>query len=44
MKTRRRQGQTRTEHERDDMDNGDDRDRLQTADDDANDSHSTHRW
>ena len=35
---RRRQGQTRTEHERDDMDNGDNRDRLQVAGDDDNDS------
>ena len=33
---RRRQGQTRTEH--DDMDNGDNRDRLQLAEDDDNDS------
>ena len=34
---RRRQGQTWTEHERDDIDNRDNRDRLQVADDD-NDS------
>ena len=40
---RRRQGQTWTEHERDDMDNGDNRDRLQVADDDANDSPGTQK-
>ena len=35
---RRRQGQTRTKHEPYDMDNGDNRGRLQVADDDDNDS------
>ena len=34
----RGQGQIQTEHEQDDVDNGDDRDRPQMADDDANDS------
>ena len=32
------QGQTQIKHERDDMNDGDDRDRLQMADDDVNDS------
>ena len=38
MEHRRRDGQIQPEHKRDDMDNGDNRDRLQVADDDENDS------